>query len=46
MVRKSSQSASKTVSGSVLNMVLYSTATGLHLHVPLPELGSTVLAYL
>ena len=43
MARKSSQSDSKTVPGSVLNMVLHSTATGLHL---LPELGSTVLACL
>ena len=34
MARKSSQSAGKTVPGSVFNMVLYSTATGLHLLVP------------
>ena len=43
MAPKSSQSASKTVPGSVLNMVLYST--GLH-YMYLPELGSTVLACL
>ena len=46
MAQKSSQSASKTVSGSVLYMVLYSTATGLHLQLYLPELDSTVLACL
>ena len=46
MAQKSGQSASKTVSGSVLNMVLYSTATGLLTYMYLPELGSTVLACL